>query len=132
MRQFTPRCLPFIEDWFVSEKGISANGMDHAITRWTGKRVMHSTPKVLRIFFRSVGCVHTLGTLLEDADGAYKRAIRSGDVPGLLCCFWRNVVAGGSGGNPLEKHQQLGEQAKRGTYEVMNRDSGKSFISVTP
>lgn len=74
------------------------------------------------------GVVHTLGTLLEDADGAYKRAIRSGDVPGLLCCFWRNVVAGGSGGNPLEKHQQLGEQAKRGTYEVMNRDSGKPLF----
>ena len=73
--------------------------------------------------------VHTLGTLFEDADGAYKRTIRSGDVPGLLRSFWRNIVAGGSGGNPLEKHQQLGEQAKRGTYEVINRDSGKpSFL----
>jgi len=73
--------------------------------------------------------VHTLGTLFEDADGAYKRAIRSGDVPGLLRSFWGNIVVGGSGGNPLEKHQQLGEQAKRGTYEVINRDSGKpSFL----
>jgi len=76
-----------------------------------------------------LGVVHTLGTLFEDADGAYKRAIRSGDVPGLLGSFWRNIVAGGSGGNPLEKHQQLGEQTKRGTYEVINRDSGKpSFL----
>lgn len=71
--------------------------------------------------------VHTLGTLFEDADGVYKRAIRSGDVPGLLGSFFRNVVAGGNGGNPLEKHRQLGMQMRRGTYEVMNRDSGKPF-----
>jgi len=75
------------------------------------------------------GVVHTLGTLFEDADGAYKHAIKSGDVPGLLCSFWRNIVAGGHGRNPLEKHQQLGEHTKRGTYEVINRDSGKlSFL----
>jgi hypothetical protein len=67
---------------------------------------------------------------LEDADGAYKRAIKSGDVPGLLGSFFRNVVAGGSGGNPLEKHRQLGVQMKRGTYEVMNRDSGELFRVV--
>lgn len=73
--------------------------------------------------------VHTLGTLFEDADGAYKRAIKSGDVPGLLGSFLRNVVAGGIGGNPLEKDQQLGVQMKRGTYELMNRESGKPFVS---
>jgi hypothetical protein len=77
------------------------------------------------------GVVHTLGTLFEDADGTYKRAIKSGDVPGLLGSFLRNVVAGRSGGNPLEKHRQLGLQMKRGTYEVMNRDSGKLFVSFS-
>ncbi|KAF5358380.1 hypothetical protein D9756_001520 [Leucocoprinus leucothites] len=88
------------------------------------------------IFPEVSGVVHTLGTLLEDADGAYKRAIRSGDVPGLLGSFLRNVVAGGGGGNPLEKHQQLGGQMKRGTYEVMNRDSAlracEAFVASTP
>jgi hypothetical protein len=72
------------------------------------------------------GVVHTLGTLLEDADGTYKRAIRSGDVPGLLGSFLKNVAAGSLGGNPLEKHQQHFEKERsRGTYEVMNRDTGE-------
>lgn len=77
------------------------------------------------------GVVHTLGTLLEDGDGAYKRAIRSGNVPGLLGSFLKNVVAGGGGGNPLEKHQQhLGEERVRGSYEIMNRDTGERFVSL--
>lgn len=72
------------------------------------------------------GVVHTLGTLLEDVDGTYKRAIRSGNVPGLLGSFLKNVVAGGDGGNPLEKQQQhLGKERSRGTYEVMNREAGE-------
>ncbi|EKM82635.1 hypothetical protein AGABI1DRAFT_35050 [Agaricus bisporus var. burnettii JB137-S8] len=80
------------------------------------------------------GVVHTLGTLLEDVDGTYKRAIRSGNVPGLLGSFLKNVVAGGNGGNPLEKQQQhLGKERSRGTYEVMNREAAlrvcEAFIS---
>jgi hypothetical protein len=72
------------------------------------------------------GVVHTLGILLEDADGTYKRAIRSGDVPGLLGSFLKNTVVGSQGGNPLEKHQQHSEKERsRGTYEVMNRDTGE-------
>ncbi|KAF9454540.1 NAD(P)-binding protein [Macrolepiota fuliginosa MF-IS2] len=82
------------------------------------------------------GVVHTLGTLFEDADGAYKRALRSGDVPGLLGSFFKNVVTGGNGGNPLEKHQQLGAVNGRGTYEIMNRDSAlrvcEAFVCSTP
>ncbi|KXN86881.1 hypothetical protein AN958_09476 [Leucoagaricus sp. SymC.cos] len=87
-------------------------------------------------FLQVSGVVHTLGTLFEDADGTYKRAIKSGDVPGLLSSFLENVVTGGSGGNPLEKHRAFRVQTKRGTYEVMNRDSAlrvcEAFMASTP
>ncbi len=79
------------------------------------------------LFPEVCGVVHTLGILLEDADGAYKRAIKSGDVPGLFGSFMKNVVA--SGDNPLEKYQnQQGGGKGRNTYEVMNRDSGKPLV----
>ncbi|KAJ6572896.1 hypothetical protein B0H10DRAFT_2106251, partial [Mycena sp. CBHHK59/15] len=56
------------------------------------------------------GVVHTLGVLLEDA--AYKRAVRDGDMRGLL-----RALAGG-GRNPLAQ-----TAADAPTYEAVNRDS---------
>jgi len=62
------------------------------------------------------GVVHTIGALLED--GSYKAALAKGDFPRLARAF-----ANGSGGhgNPLEP-------APKGSYEMLNRDSGLSFF----
>lgn len=60
--------------------------------------------------------VHTLGTLIED--GNYKNAMKAGDIPGLMSSF---ITAVQSPGNPLKK--EVGGE-KKGSYEVMNRDTG--------
>jgi hypothetical protein len=60
--------------------------------------------------------VHTLGILLEDA--GYKRAVRDGDVFGVVKAFLRGGAGGN--GNPLKGR----EESQRG-YEGMNRDSGE-------
>ena len=59
------------------------------------------------------GVVHTLGVLLED--GGYKEKVRNGDLLGLL-----GTVVGSVGSNPLD------ERRIKGSYEVMNRDTGES------
>ena len=61
--------------------------------------------------------VHTLGTLIENS--SYKQAIKRGDILGLLGNLC-DSVAGGHG-NPLER--PTGE-ALKGSYDVMNRDTG--------
>lgn len=63
--------------------------------------------------------VHTIGALLED--GSYKAALAKGDFPRLVRAF-----ANGSGeqGNPLAR----GGAAPKGSYEMLNRDSGLSFF----
>jgi len=70
----------------------------------------------------STAVVHTLGILLEDA--GYKKAVREGNVFGLL----KAVVGGDSSGNPLRSREE-----KQQGYEGMNRDSGESaqFTSYT-
>lgn len=77
-------------------------------------------PKTFAHLFPEVGgVVHTLGTLLED--GAYKQAVRTGDLPGLLKSF-----AGVSkDSNPLRSGATALEG--RGSYETLNRDSGAHF-----
>ncbi|KAJ7774899.1 hypothetical protein B0H16DRAFT_78881 [Mycena metata] len=70
------------------------------------------------------GVVHTLGVLLEDA--GYKRAVREGDVFGVL----RAVVRQAGGRNPLEARET-------GTgYEAMNRDAAlrvcEAFTASAP
>lgn len=67
------------------------------------------------------GVVHTLGTLLED--GEYKQAIRTGNAPALL----KSILGGGADSNPLRRGG-VGTAEDRGSYESLNRDSGKSFI----
>ncbi|RXW20897.1 hypothetical protein EST38_g4962 [Candolleomyces aberdarensis] len=61
------------------------------------------------------GVVHTLGTLLED--GAYKQAIRNGDLPGLL----KSLIGIGKDSNPLRSG--VVAEGPRVTYESLNRDS---------
>ncbi|KAJ7046842.1 hypothetical protein C8F04DRAFT_937673 [Mycena alexandri] len=72
------------------------------------------------------GVVHTLGVLLEDA--GYKRAVREGDVLGVL----RAVVSAGGGRNPLEaRAKETGSG-----YEAMNRDAAlrvcEAFTASAP
>jgi hypothetical protein len=64
------------------------------------------------------GVVHTLGTLLEDT--RYKEKLREGDFLGLVSNFISGIIGHG-GGNPLENPAE-----SKGTYEVMNRDAGKT------
>lgn len=66
------------------------------------------------------GVVHTLGTLLED--GAYKQAVRNGDLPGLL----KSLIGIGKDSNPLRSG--VVAEGTQITYETMNRDSGKHFL----
>ncbi|KDQ60943.1 hypothetical protein JAAARDRAFT_55673 [Jaapia argillacea MUCL 33604] len=72
--------------------------------------------------------VHTLGTLLED--GAYKAAVRTGDVVGLVGSITRSFGVGG-GKSPLGS-----AASSAGSYETMNRDSAlrvcDAFLSATP
>jgi hypothetical protein len=58
--------------------------------------------------------VHTLGTLLEDAQ--YKDALRRGNALGALASFARTALAPG-GRNPLAA-------GGAGSYEEVNRDAG--------
>lgn len=122
-----PHLLPlhFLHSGRKKRSGANANWIPGFQVDWQKGDALN--PESFAHLFPEVsGVVHTLGTLFEDADGAYKRAIRSGDVPGLFASFFKNVVAGGNGGNPLEKHQQqLGAENRRGSYEIMNRDSGE-------
>lgn len=62
--------------------------------------------------------MHTLGTLIED--GAYKQAVKEGDLLGLAGSFFQSVL--GASGNPLEK---AADKPQKGSYEVMNRDTGQ-------
>jgi hypothetical protein len=68
------------------------------------------------------GVVHTLGTLLEAEDGgdSYKAAVRAGNLGALVA----KLVSAHGGGNPLERG------VGRGSYEVMNRDSGAQEVST--
>ena len=74
------------------------------------------------------GIVHTIGTLLENT--RYKAALRDGNVPGLIGSLASDLCA--KSGNPLEA-----DQDKKGTYELLNRDSGmcsrplQGFITLT-
>ena len=61
------------------------------------------------------GVVHTLGTLLEGEQ--YKKAIAEGNMGALVSNFLSGLA---DSGNPLEK----GGQGQRGSYEMLNRDSG--------
>ena len=63
--------------------------------------------------------MHTLGTLLED--GQYKKAMAEGNLGALIGSFVNGLV---DSGNPLEK----GGDRRRGSYEVLNRDSGTRFF----
>lgn len=75
------------------------------------------SPQTFAHLFPEVGgVVHTLGTLLED--GAYKQAVRTGDLPGLL----KSLAGVGKDSNPLRRDASALEG--RGTYEALNRDSG--------
>ncbi|KAG6866961.1 hypothetical protein C0991_003877 [Blastosporella zonata] len=92
---------------------------------WQRGDALH--PESFSHLFPSVdGVVHTLGTLLEDS--SYKRALKQGDILGLLGTLHNNVV--GDHGNPLEKAT---DTPGRGTYDVMNRDTAlrvcEAFIS---
>lgn len=69
------------------------------------------------------GVVHTIGTLLED--GTYKAALAKGDFPRLVRAF-----ANGDGGGGHENPLQRDGSAPKGTYEMLNRDSGSSFFVV--
>ncbi|KAF6765252.1 mitochondrial protein [Ephemerocybe angulata] len=75
------------------------------------------------------GVVHTLGTLLED--GAYKEAIRTGDVPAFL----KSLIGIGKDSNPLRK-RGTNNGVERGSYETLNRDSAvrvcEEFINSSP
>ena len=66
------------------------------------------------------GVVHTLGTLLED--GAYKQAIRNGDLPGLL----KSLIGIGKDSNPLRSG--VVAEGPHVTYESLNRDSGERSL----
>lgn len=72
--------------------------------------------------------MHTLGTLLE-SDGekpGYKESVRGGDPFGLVGHLLANAFCGGgASGNPLAK-REMGEISKKGSYEALNRDAGKS------
>jgi hypothetical protein len=59
------------------------------------------------------GVVHTLGTLLEGKQ--YKKAIAEGNIGALVGNFLSGLA---DSGNPLERGGQ------RGSYEMLNRDSG--------
>lgn len=67
------------------------------------------------------GVVHTIGTLLED--GSYKAALAKGDLSTLFAAF-RDV---NGDRNPLERKDAA---ATRGSYEILNRDSGVSLTSA--
>lgn len=71
--------------------------------------------------------MHTLGTLLED--GQYKKAMAEGNLGALIGSFVNGLV---DSGNPLEK----GGDRRRGSYEVLNRDSAlrvcETFLSISP
>ncbi|TFK76379.1 mitochondrial protein [Pluteus cervinus] len=73
------------------------------------------------LFPQVSGVVHTLGTLLEGS-GEYKKAVREGNILGLLGSFTQVVrrIKGGPGGNPLEKPADGGW---KGSYEALNRDA---------
>ncbi|EIN07307.1 mitochondrial protein [Punctularia strigosozonata HHB-11173 SS5] len=78
------------------------------------------------------GVVHTLGTLLEDAE--YKKAIREGNVFGLAGSVIGGLTgASFGGGNPLERKN---EEHSRGSYALLNRDAAlrvcEAFISSKP
>ncbi|KAK7054809.1 hypothetical protein VNI00_003272 [Paramarasmius palmivorus] len=62
------------------------------------------------------GVVHTLGTLIEDG-GAYKAALKEGDLPKMIGGFLGSVMDNINGRNPLE------EDKKQGSYETLNRDA---------
>jgi hypothetical protein len=68
------------------------------------------------------GVVHTLGTLLETEDNGdgYKAAVRAGDLGALVA----KLISAHGGGNPLERG------VGRGSYEVMNRDSGAQLSGL--
>lgn len=73
----------------------------------------------------SSAVIHTLGILLEDA--GYKKAIRDGDVWGLMKAFsGLGSGSGFGGGNPLASGSGSGGGGEGGesSYEGMNRDSG--------
>ncbi|TFK29998.1 mitochondrial protein [Coprinopsis marcescibilis] len=73
------------------------------------------SPTSFSHLFTEVGAVvHTLGTLLED--GAYKNAIRQGDVPALLKAVFRT----GQSSNPL---RERADEEPQGSYARINRDS---------
>jgi len=76
--------------------------------------------------FSGVGAVvHSLGTLMED--GAYKRAVREGDIPTLV----KSVLRAGQDSNPLRDQAD----AYQGSYERLNRDSAvrvcEAFVEST-
>ncbi|EAU88493.2 mitochondrial protein [Coprinopsis cinerea okayama7 len=86
---------------------------------WTSKVNWHKgdalNPQSFAHLFEGVGgVVHTLGTLLED--GAYKRAIREGNVPALVKSF----LGTGQDSNPLRRNVA---EEQQGSYERINRDS---------
>ena len=65
------------------------------------------------------GVVHTIGTLLENTQ--YKAALRDGNIPGLIGSLSSDLLGSSTSGNPLEAIRD-----KKGTYELLNRDSGTS------
>lgn len=72
------------------------------------------------LFSQVGGVVHTLGTLIED--GKYKQALKEGNIVGLVGSFFRAVT--GDHGNPLERNA---DRDRKGSYEVINRDTGSLF-----
>ncbi|KAH6918522.1 mitochondrial protein [Coprinopsis sp. MPI-PUGE-AT-0042] len=72
-------------------------------------------PATFSHLFEGVGgVVHTLGTLLED--GAYKKAIREGNLPELVKSF----LGTSRESNPLRRTASTGA---KGSYENLNRDA---------
>jgi hypothetical protein len=70
--------------------------------------------------------VHTLGTLLESDEEkpGYKESVRGGDPIGLVRHLLANAFGGGgASGNPLAK---TGGMSRKGSYEELNRDTGRS------
>ncbi|ORX33547.1 putative mitochondrion protein [Kockovaella imperatae] len=70
----------------------------------------------------STAVVHTLGILLEDA--GYKKAVRDGNVFGVLGAIAKGVT-GGQSSNPLK----TGTERRLG-YEGMNRDSALHVLDT--
>ncbi|KAG5650765.1 hypothetical protein H0H81_011104 [Sphagnurus paluster] len=82
-----------------------------------------------RLFAEVDGVVHTLGTLIENAN--YKQAIKQGNIFGLVSSICQSMT--GDRENPLEKKTG---KSPRDSYNMLNRDAAlrvcEAFVSSAP